>query len=204
MNIEKSTLHSDLLVLHIPKSMPFSEEQFFEFCVENKELRIERSIQGDFEIMSPTGGLTSWRNSSLIAEVYAWAKQEGKGVVFDSSGGFILPNGTTRSPDVSWVKKSRLAHLTSKQKQRFLPLCPDFVIELRSPTDSLKTLKKKMQEYMENGAGLGWLINPQQQQVFIYQPKKAVVILERPKFLTDDLLLVGFKLEMRVIWDVEF
>ena len=200
MNVEKS----DLLVLHIPKSMPFSEEQFFEFCVENKELRIERSIQGDFEIMSPTGGITGNRNLMLAAQLYNWAIQNNTGIGFDSSTGFILPNGSTRSPDVSWVKKSRLAHLTSKQKQRFLPLCPDFVIELRSPTDSLKTLKKKMQEYMENGARLGWLINPQQQQVFIYQPEKSVVILERPKFLTDDLLLVGFKLEMRVIWNASF
>jgi Uma2 family endonuclease len=118
------------VVLHWPPSFHLVNEQFFDFCQANKELRIERTAQGDYEIMAPTGGETSWRNSGLIAQLYNWAEHEGSGVVFDSSGGFILPNGAIRSPDVSWVKKTRLAALTSEQKQRFLPLCPDFVIEL--------------------------------------------------------------------------
>ncbi len=199
-----SLTDSDLLVLHIPKSMQFDETQFFDFCTENRELQIERTVQGDFEIMSPTSGETSWRNSSLIAELYIWAKRNGEGVVFDSSGGFILPNGATRSPDVSWVKKSRLMQLTLEQKQRFLPLCPDFVIELRLPSDNLKTLQAKMQEYRDNGTSLGWLINPQQRQVFIFQPEKEVVILDNPEFLIANELLNGFKLEMKSLWEVGF
>ena len=149
------------LVLHWPPSLRLAENQFFDFCQANRELRIERTAEGDCEIMAPTGGETSWRNSVLLAQLYNWAEQEGSGVVFDSSGGFILPNGATRSPDVSWVKKSHLAVLTDKQKTRFLPLCPDFVIELRSPSDTINVLHDKMQEYMANGSSLGWLIDPE-------------------------------------------
>jgi len=204
MNVANSLLNTDLLVLHLPKSMPLNERQFFDFCVENRELRIERTTQGDLEIMPPTSGMTGCRNANLSAQLYSWAIQDNTGVGFDSSCGFILPNGATRSPDVSWVKKSRLAKLTPEQKQRFLPLCPDFVIELRSPSDSLKTLQTKMQEYMENGASLGWLINPQQKQVFVFHPEKEVIVLDNPKFLTHDKLLIGFKLEMQTLWDVGF
>ena len=124
--------------------------------------------------------------------------------MFDSSGGFILPNGAIRSPDVSWVKKARLASLTHEQKQRFLPLCPDFVIELRSPSDSIKALQDKMQEYIENGVGLGWLIDSETRRVFVYQPQKEITLLEQPEFLSEDAVLAGFKLDMQKIWNVEF
>jgi Uma2 family endonuclease len=192
------------LLLHWPPSMRMVNDQFFEFCQANKELRIERSAQGDCEIMAPTGGETSWRNSRLTALLSIWAEEEGKGIVFDSSGGFILPNGAIRSPDVSWVKKSRLAALTPEQKKRFLPLCPDFVLELRSPSDSLKTLQDKMQEYIENGAGLGWIIDSEARQVKVFQPEKASFSLDNPAFLSADAVLMGFKLEMQKIWDVGF
>lgn len=194
----------DLLVLHFPKSMQFNEAQFFDFCVENRELHIERTVQGDFEIMSPTGGITGNRNLMLAAQLYNWAIKDNTGVGFDSSTGFVLPNGAIRSPDISWVKKSRLTQLTLEQKRRFLPLCPDFIIELRSPTDSLKTLQAKMNEYMDNGASLGWLINPQHQQVFIFQAKKDIVILDNPEFLMANELLSGFKLVMQNFWEVSF
>ena len=154
--------------------------------------------------MAPTGGETSWRNSVLLAQLYNWAEQEGSGVVFDSSGGFILPNGATRSPDVSWVKKSRLAVLTDKQKARFLPLCPDFVIELRSPSDNINVLQDKMQEYIANGAGLGWLIDPETKQVQIYQPNKTVSVLDDPSCVSTGDVVTGFKLELAKIWDVGF
>jgi Uma2 family endonuclease len=201
--IKQNTQLSPVL-LHWPPSLSLVNEQFFDFCQANKELRIERTALGDCEIMAPTGGETSWRNSNLIAQLYNWAEQDSNGVVFDSSGGFILPNGAIRSPDVSWVKKTRLAALTSEQKQRFLPLCPDFVIELRSPSDNLKTLQDKMQEYIENGASLGWLIDPETRQVKVFQAKKEIASLENPVFLSADGLLTGFRLDMQKIWNVEF
>ncbi|MCI0654158.1 MAG: Uma2 family endonuclease [Methylococcaceae bacterium] len=132
-------------------------------------------------------------------------KPVGSGVVFDSSAGFVLANGAIRSPDVSWITKIRLAALTSEQKQRFLPLCPDFVIELRSPSDSLKMLQDKMQEYIDNGASLGWLIDSSEaKRVLVYRPKKAIVHLDNPTVLSADELLIGFNLDMQKLWTVEF
>lgn len=192
------------MVLHWPPSLRLIDSQFFEFCRANRDLRIERTAQGDCEIMAPTGGETSWRNSRLITLLSIWAEQEGSGVVFDSSGGFILANGAIRSPDVSWVKKSRLAVLAPEQKQRFLPLCPDFVIELRSPSDSLKTLQDKMQEYIENGVFLGWLIDPENRQVYVFQPDRAISSLDNLELLSADGLLKGFELDLKKVWDVGF
>ncbi len=202
MTHQNSPLNS--LVLHWPPSIHLMNDQFFDFCQVNKELRIELTAQGDCEIMAPTGGSTSWRNSRLITQLSVWADLEGSGVVFDSSGGFVLPNGAIRSPDVSWVERSRLLTLTEIQKQRFLPLCPDFVIELRSPSDSMKNLQDKMQEYSENGASLGWLIDPEAQQVLVFQPKTAILRLDKPQFLLADNLLTGFSLDMQKLWDVGF
>lgn len=202
MTHQNSPLNS--LVLHWPPSIHLMNDQFFDFCQVNKELRIELTAQGDCEIMAPTGGSTSWRNSRLITQLSVWADLEGSGVVFDSSGGFVLPNGAIRSPDVSWVKRTRLLTLTEIQKQRFLPLCPDFVIELRSPSDSMKNLQDKMQEYSENGASLGWLIDPEAQQVLVFQPKTAILLLDKPQFLLADNLLTGFSLDMQKLWDVGF
>jgi len=192
------------VVLHWPPSMRVVNDQFFEFCQANKGLRIERTAQGDCEIMAPTGGETGWRNSGLTAQLYNWAEKEGSGVVFDSSSGFVLPNGAIRSPDVSWVKRTRLAVLTSEQKQRFLPLCPDFVIELRSPSDNLKALQDKMQEYIENGASLGWLINTEARQVLVFQPQQKLFSLEKPEVMSAEEVLKGFELDMQKIWNVEF
>ncbi len=192
------------VVIHWPPLLNLVNEQFFEFCQANKELRIERTALGDCEIMAPTGGETGWRNLSLAAQLYNWAERDGSGVAFDSSTGFTLPNGAIRSPDVSWVKRTRLAVLTPKQKQQFLPLCPDFVIELRSPSDPIKTLQDKMQEYIENGANLGWLIDPENQRVLVFQAEKTIVTLDKPEFLSADDLLTGFRLELQKIWDVGF
>ena len=207
MNLNSMTHQNSMLnslVLHWPPSIHLMNDQFFDFCQVNKELRIELTAQGDCEIMAPTGGSTSWRNSRLITQLSVWADLEGSGVVFDSSGGFVLPNGAIRSPDVSWVKRSRLLTLTEIQKQRFLPLCPDFVIELRSPSDSMKNLQDKMQEYSENGASLGWLIDPEAQQVLVFQPKTAILCLDKPQFLLADNLLTGFSLDMQKLWDIGF
>ena len=203
-NAVKQNSYISPVVLHWPPSMRVVNDQFFEFCQANKELRIERTAQGDCEIMAPTGGTTGWRNSGLTAQLYNWAEREGSGVVFDSSSGFILPNGAIRSPDVSWVKKSRLATLTPEQKQRFLPLCPDFVIELRSPSDNLIALQDKMQEYIENGASLGWLIDTESRQILVFQPQKKLFSLEKPEVLSANEVLIGFELDMQKIWNVEF
>ena len=202
--VVNETVRLTPVVLHWPPSLHLVNDQFFDFCQANKELRIERTAQGDCEIMAPTGGETSWRNCRLITLLSIWAEQDGRGVVFDSTGGFILPNGAIRSPDVSWVKRTRLTALTAEQKQRFLPLCPDFVIELRSPSDSIKTLQDKMQEYSENGASLGWLIDPEARRVLVFQPQKTMVSLDMPEFLSADDLLIGFRLELQKIWDVGF
>jgi len=190
------------VVLHWPPSLHITDEQFFDLCQANKELRIERTALGDCEIRAPKGGETGWRNLNLAVQLYNWAEQDGSGVAFDSSAGFILPNGAIRSPDVSWVKRTRLAVLTPEQKQRFLPLCPDFVIELRSPSDSIKALQDKMQEYIENGARLAWLIDPENQRIFIQEANKGISILDKPMFLLANDL--GFRLELQKIWDVGF
>lgn len=192
------------IVLHWPASMRLIDSQFYEFCRANRDLRIERTAAGDCEIMAPTGGETGWRNSRLITLLSVWAEQEGSGVVFDSSTGFVLPNGAIRSPDVSWVKKSRLAGLTPEQRQRFLPLCPDFVIELCSPSDSLTMLEDKMQEYMNNGACLGWLIDPEARRVYVFRPNQSKCSLENPELLTADDVLPGFAFELKKVWDVDF
>ena len=200
----KQNAQLNSVVLHWPPSMCLVNDQFFEFCQANKELRIERTVQGDCEIMATTGGITGWRNSGLTAQLYNWAEREGSGVVFDSSSGFILPNGAIRSPDVSWVKKSRLATLTPEQKQRFLPLCPDFVIELRSPSDNLIALQDKMQEYIENGASLGWLIDTEASHVLVFQPQQKIISLEQPEVMSADEVLKGFELDMQKIWNADF
>jgi Uma2 family endonuclease len=194
----------NMIALHFPQSIKFDDNQFFDFCQVNREIRLEKTAQGDCEIMAPTGWETGRINVILAAQLYIWAEQDGTGVVSDSSTGFILPNGAIRSPDVSWVKKSRLAHLTAEQKRRFLPLCPDFVIELKSPSDNLKTLQNKMQEYIENGASLGWLIDPVTKQVHVFQPNQLMFSLDDSTLLSADDLLKNFELNLQKIWDVGF
>jgi Uma2 family endonuclease len=133
-------------------------------------------------------------------QLRAWAKSAGSGTAFDSSGGFLLPNTAVRSPDAAWVKASRLAALSKEQRRKFLPLCPDFVVELRSPTDSLSALQEKMQEYLDNGTELGWLIDPEERRVYVYRPATDVEILERPDTLAGAPVLRGFVLDLREVW----
>ena len=143
------------LVRHLDPVIQMDEEQFFQFCRINDELRIERTAKGDLEVMPLTGEGTGYRNVKVVTRLALWADRDDTGVVFDSSAGFVLPKGATRSPDASWVRRERLADLSAQQKERFLPLCPDFVVELRSPSDRLEQLQDKMREYAENGARLG-------------------------------------------------
>lgn len=192
------------LVLQLQPAIEVTREQFFDFCQINRDLRIERTAEGEIVIMAPAGGETSARNARLVAQVIQWADRDGSGAVFDSSGGFDLPNGATRSPDVAWVKRSRLAPLTPEEKRKFLPLCPDFVIELRSPSDSLSSVQDKMEEYRANGAQLGWLIDAVSRRVYVYRPEADVERLDNPRELAGDPVLAGFVLDLTPIWESPF
>ena len=192
------------VVLHTRPALDMSDEQFFEFCQLNRDWRIERTAEGDLIIMAPAGGETGTRNAFLTTFLTSWALQDGTGMPFDSSTGFNLPNGATRSPDAAWVKRSRLATLTPEQKRQFLPLCPDFVIELRSASDRLKTVQDKMQEYIDNGAQLGWLIDPLDRRVSISRPGVEVECLDNPATVAGDPELPGFVLDLKAIWELSF
>ncbi|MGK7878643.1 MAG: Uma2 family endonuclease [Crocosphaera sp.] len=182
------------------ESFTLTDEQFYQLCQDNRELRFERNINGDMVIMPPTGGETSNRNLRIIQQLGIWTDENKTGIAFDSSGGFKLPNGADRSPDAAWIPKEKWENLSQEQRQKFLPLCPDFVVELRSPSDNLKSLQKKMEEYIENGTKLAWLINRQEQQVEIYRPGKQVEILNNPQTLSGEDVLVDFVLELEKIW----
>lgn len=188
------------LVVHLRPAIDMTEDEFFEFCRVNRDLRIERSAQGELIVMPPTVFETGDQNSEINFQLRQWAKRDGTGMTFDSSAGFTLPNGAVRSPDASWVKKARAKALTKEQRQRFAPLCPDFVIELRSKSDSLKVVKEKMLEYMENGAQLGFLLDPRTKRVHVYRPGRRVEVLENPKSVPADPVLPGFALDLSEIW----
>jgi Uma2 family endonuclease len=192
------------LLVHLRPVVEITDEQFFRFCQLNRDLRIERTSEGDLLIMPPTGGITGRRNSLLIAAFLNWEKQGGTGVVFDSSMGFALPNGARRSPDVSWVERSRLTRLTEEEKESFLPLCPDVVVELRSVSDSLNNLMAKMREYIVNGAKLGLLIDPQERKLYAYRENGAVDVYDNPESFSLGAEIPGFVLGLKEIWDVEF
>ena len=191
------------MVLRLPPDVKLTEEQFLELCGLNDELRIEINARGDLELMPPTSGNTSRRNSNLSIDLGNWARADGTGVTFDSSGGFTLPNGAVRSPDASWVLKSRLSELSEREMDRFPAICPDFVVELRSRSDRLRDIQAKMEEYLENGARLGWLIDPldPRHRVYIYRPGVAAEVLEAPESLSGDPELPGFVLDLRRIWE---
>lgn len=188
------------LTVNLNPIIELTDEQFFQLCQVNENLRFERTATGELIIMPPTGGETSNRNAGLTAQVWIWNEQNKLGKVFDSSGGFKLPNGADRSPDASWIKLERWNALTQKQQTRFLPLCPDFVVELLSPTDSLRDTQEKMREYRDNGASLGWLINRKSRQVEIYRIGKDVEVLESPVSLSGEDILPGFVLNLEAIW----
>jgi Uma2 family endonuclease len=177
-----------------------SHAEFERLCRDNPERAFELTKDGELEVMPPVGGESSRQESDLITDLNIWNRQTGLGKTFSSSGAFILPNGAERSPDAAWVELSRWEALTPEQRQKFLPLAPDFAIELRSPTDRLSKLQAKMLEYRDNGVRLGWLINPQQKQAEIYRLGKDVEILEDPQSLSGEEVLPGFILDLRAIF----
>lgn len=189
-----------MIVVHLHPVIEMDDDQFFELAQINRDLRMERNAQGELIIMPPTGWETGDRNSELGMQLRVWSKGNGKGKVVDSSAGYRLPNGATRSPDASWVSKTHLAAIPPRERKKFLPLCPDFVVELKSPTDLLNELQDKMVEWIENGAQLGWLIDPEMKQVHVYRPNGKVEILENPNALSGEPLLEGFVLDLTQIW----
>jgi Uma2 family endonuclease len=197
-----TTAEREPLVLHFSQLLKkMSEQEFYEFCRLNPDLSLELTSEGDLVIMPPTGGKSGERNAILITRLTIWALENRGGHVFDSSTLFTLPNGAKRSPDFAWVVNERWDALTEEEQEQFPPLCPDFVVELRSRTDTLKNLQQKMGEYMANGAQLGWLVDPQERQVYVYRPGAAVEQLNSPHAISGEPLLRGLELELQEIWD---
>ena len=182
------------LTISLEPIFELTEEKFFQLCQKNSDLRFERSAQGDITIMAPAGSETGMRSSNVNGHLWLWNQQKKLGFTFGSSAGFILPNGAMRSPDACWILKERWDALTPEQQSKFAPICPDFVIELMSRTDTLSTVQAKMQEYLENGVQLGWLIEPSAQTVEIYRAGQSVEILHHPQTLSGENILPGFSL----------
>ena len=190
--------------VHLPaNTVDWTEDEFFDFCQINSDLRIERSAGGEIIVMTPAGGYSGYQSGEVFTQLKVWAAEDGTGVAFDSGTGFRLPNGGMRAPDAAWVKLSRLKKLSRKQKEKFIPLCPDFVIEVASATDTPARLRQKMDEYREAGLRLGWLILPKSRQVEVYTPAR-VQILTAPKTLSGDSVLPGFKLVLASVWNPPF
>ena len=181
-------------------ALDMTENQFLKLCSDNGDLRMELTAKRELIIMPPAGATTSGRNSDLNAQLHIWSRQDGTGKTFDSSCGFTLPNGAVLSPDASWILLSRWEALTEAQRDRFAPISPDFVIELRSPSDRLSIVQAKMVEYMENGVRLGWLIDPQNKRVYVYRQGQPLKTLEEPDTVSGDPVLPGFVLDMQTIW----
>ena len=182
------------------QSIRLTNEQFYRLCEDNPELRLELTAQGELIAMSPTGSKTGLRNAALIRQLGEWAKKDGRGVTFDSSAGFSLPNGAKRSPDASWMRKERWERLSNKEQEVFAPVCPDFVVELRSPRDRIETLQAKMSEYLDNGAQLGWLVDPIEKRLYVYRAGEPTQCLEDPKSVEGGTMPRGFVLDLSELW----
>lgn len=188
------------VTVNLNSIIKLTDDQFYQLCRDNPDVKFERNGNGEIIIMSPTGGETGKYNIEIAADFVIWNRQTQLGVCFDSSTCFKLPNGADRSPDVSWIKQERWDTLTPEQKEKFPPIAPDFVLEIMSPTDTLKKAQEKMQEYMENGIKLGWLIDPKTRRVEIYRPGQAVEVLQSPIELSGEDILPGFILNLEFIW----
>ncbi len=182
---------------------PITAEQFEELCGKYDDLRLELTSTGELIVMPPAGALTSRRNFDLTYQFGAWCREHSTGVCFGSDTGFTLPNGAIRGPDASWVRREKWDSLTKQQKDSFAPICPDFVVELRSKTDRLPVLFNKMSEYIANGASLGWLIDPSTRRIYVYRPDEEVVVLDNPETVSGDPLLPGFELNVSELWAVD-
>lgn len=182
------------------QALVLTPERFLQLCSDNRDLRMELTAQQELLIQPPAPSLTGWRNAQLTYQLAAWAERAGTGIVFDSSTGFALPNGAIRSPDASWLRTERWEALSEAQQEAFAPLCPDFVVELRSESDNLSVLQVKMEEYLANGASLGWLIDPEAKQLYCYRPDEPVQRLDEPETVVGEGLLAGFVFRVSEIW----
>lgn len=187
--------------LDLGEALRLSDDELFELCARNRDLRIERTAEGDLIVMTPAGFKTGNRNAKITAALTIWAEAEGSGVAVDSSTGFRLPNGAMRAPDAAWVRSSRLESVPVDEQEKFLPLTPDFVIELISPSDEVADVQAKMQEYVAGGTQLGWLIDPFGKRVYVYRPGAVAEVLEQPSELSGDPELPGFAFDLRPIWE---
>lgn len=177
-----------------------TQDQYFDFCQLNADKWFERTAEGELIIMPPSGGDSGFRDVSVSAQLYVWTKTIGQGQAAGPSNGFILPNGANRAPDAAWISPEQLAAITPEQRQKFLPVCPFFLMEVLSPSDSLKRLQEKMEEYLANGCRLGWLIDPAKMQVHVYRPGQPVQVLDNPRTLAGDPELPGFVLDLEPVW----
>jgi Uma2 family endonuclease len=196
----KTAEETESLVVRFWPLFEMTPDVFYEFCGLNPDLNLELTAEGEVVVMSPSGGATGARNLAVAGALWQWARENKQGTAFDSSTGFVLPDGAVRSPDASWVRRERLVKLTQQQRERFLLLCPDFVVEVASPTDRLVDLQQKMDEYMTNGAQLGWLLVPATRVVTVYHPGQPPTTLENATSLPGDPVLPGFVLDLEPIW----
>lgn len=184
--------------LKIPKSiLSLNDDELFELCSANSELVIERNNKGEIIIMSPSGSKTGNRNAYLLAALYTWNDHENNGYIFDSSSGFRLPDGSMLSPDCAWIEKSRWENLSAEEQEKFAPLCPDFIAEIKSPSDSLKYLKEKMTSWINNGCKLGWMIDPEEKKAYIYRADGSITINQFDQPLSGENVLPGFSFEVK-------
>jgi Uma2 family endonuclease len=190
----------DLSPLRIRPERQMTDDEYFDLCAANDGLRIERTAEGDIIVRAPTGGETGYRNMALSGQLYAWAKRDGRGKAFDSNAEFILRDGSALSPDASWIESSRLQALSREKKRKFIPLCPDFIVELTSPSDRLKELQQKMRQWMENGAQLAWLIDADEKTLYIYRPDREPEQLTGVDRVEGEGPVAGFVLELNDIF----
>jgi len=189
-----------MITLDLRPDLTLTDQAFEQLCRSNPDLRLERTAQGELIAMAPSVSETGYYNSDISGQLWQWNRKLQQGITFDSSSGFTLPNRAIRSPDAAWIEKSRWQAIPESKRRKFAPICPDFVIELKSPSDDLSVLQGKLEEYRDNGVRLGWLIDPENHQVFCYRPQRPVEIFDNPRNLSGEDILVGFVLDLQVVW----
>jgi Uma2 family endonuclease len=205
-----ATAEPDILSLFPPgrfeyaPAEPMSEDEFFDLCQRADPLRLERTSDGKIIVMPPAGSYSSNRSNEISSQLRNWTRRTNRGVEFDSSGGFTLPNGATRAPDAAWVSSDQLTTLSKEKKEKFLPLAPDFAVEVRSQNDRREDLEEKMNEYVENGTRLGWLVDPYDETVTVYRDDGPVEEHEKPDTLSGDPVLPGFTCDLDRVWNPSY
>jgi Uma2 family endonuclease len=189
-----------MITLDLRPNLQLTDQAFDQLCRSNPDLRLERTAQGELIAMAPSGSETGYYNADISGQLWQWNRKRQGGITFDSSAGFTLPNGAIRSPDAAWIEISRWQAIPPQQRRKFAPICPDFVIELKSPSDDLSILQVKLTEYIENGVRLGWLIDPENRQVFCYRPQQLPELFNNPRHLSGEDVLLEFVLDLLVVW----